>query len=151
MTISIERKQQVILGLSIFLSLSAIACYSFDGQETQWVWQKAPMVAIGLMLLAFFLIRTWLHLELEKQKSQILQAFQASEKNAQDNFYNLLSSREIEVLKLISAGKSNKEIASTLYVALSTVKTHINNIYKILEVKNRREVLEKLQKVVREE
>lgn len=151
MTISIERKQQVILGLSIFLSLSAIACYSFDGQETQWVWQKAPMVAIGLMLLAFFLIRTWLHLELEKQKNQILQAFEASEKNAQDNFYNLLSSREIEVLKLISAGKSNKEIASTLYVALSTVKTHINNIYKILEVKNRREVLEKLQKVVREE
>jgi len=151
MTISIERKQQVILGLSIFLSLSAIACYSFDGRETQWVWQKAPMVAIGLMLLAFFLIRTWLHLELEKQKNQILQAFEASEKNAQDNFYILLSSREIEVLKLISAGKSNKEIASTLYVALSTVKTHINNIYKILEVKNRREVLEKLQKVVREE
>ena len=146
MTISIERKQQVILGLSIFLSLSAIGCYSFNGQEAQWVWQKAPIVAVGLMLLAFFFIRTWLHLELEKQKKQILQAFDSSEKNTQDSFYSLLSSREIEVLRLISAGKSNKEIASTLYVALSTVKTHINNIYKILEVKNRREVIEKLQK-----
>ncbi|GAB4110917.1 MAG: hypothetical protein OHK0057_02610 [Thermoflexibacter sp.] len=56
----------------------------------------------------------------------------------------MLSPREIEVLTLIKEGLSNKEIAEKLFISLSTVKTHINNIYKILEVKNRREAIEKM-------
>jgi LuxR family maltose regulon positive regulatory protein len=48
-----------------------------------------------------------------------------------------LSERELEVLALLAAGKSNRQIASELFVALSTVKTHINNIYGKLEVSNR--------------
>ena len=48
-----------------------------------------------------------------------------------------LSPREIEVLQLIAAGKSNQEIADTLIVALSTVKRHISNIYGKLDVGTR--------------
>ncbi len=48
-----------------------------------------------------------------------------------------LSERELEVLQLISTGLSNREIAQELVVALSTVKSHINNIYGKLGVKNR--------------
>ena len=48
-----------------------------------------------------------------------------------------LSEREIEVLELIANGYSNKEIADTLYIALSTVKSHINNIYRKLDVSKR--------------
>lgn len=48
-----------------------------------------------------------------------------------------LSERELMVAKLIQEGKQNKEIAEELFISISTVKTHINNIYKKLDVKNR--------------
>jgi LuxR family maltose regulon positive regulatory protein len=48
-----------------------------------------------------------------------------------------LSERELEVLHLIAAGLSNREIAERLVVAVSTVKTHINNIYRKLDVSKR--------------
>lgn len=41
-----------------------------------------------------------------------------------------LSNRETEVLHLVLAGKSNTEIASELYLAVGTVKTHVHNILK---------------------
>ena len=41
-----------------------------------------------------------------------------------------LSHREEEVLKLILEGKKNSEIAKMLFISISTVKTHVNNIYK---------------------
>jgi LuxR family maltose regulon positive regulatory protein len=48
-----------------------------------------------------------------------------------------LSTRELEVLRLIDAGLSNQQIADKLSVAPSTVKTHINNIYGKLGVQTR--------------
>lgn len=48
-----------------------------------------------------------------------------------------LSAQEQKVLDLILADKTNKEIAAEIFVSVSTVKTHINNIYKKLGVKNR--------------
>jgi len=52
----------------------------------------------------------------------------------------VLSSQEQKVLDLILADKSNKEIATEMFVSLSTVKTHINNLYKKLKVTSRDEV-----------
>jgi DNA-binding CsgD family transcriptional regulator len=48
-----------------------------------------------------------------------------------------LSERELEVLALIAAGKSNKEIAARLFVSTSTVKTHVNNLYRKLGARSR--------------
>jgi DNA-binding CsgD family transcriptional regulator len=48
-----------------------------------------------------------------------------------------LSEREIEVLRAMREGKSNKEIAGSLFVAPSTVKTHLKSIFTKLEVNNR--------------
>lgn len=48
-----------------------------------------------------------------------------------------LSEREIEVLRAMRDGKSNKEIAGSLFVAPSTVKTHLKKIFLKLEVNNR--------------
>ncbi|NJL57435.1 response regulator transcription factor [bacterium] len=48
-----------------------------------------------------------------------------------------LTARELEVLKLIVDGCSNPEIASTLYISLSTVKVHIRNIMGKLAVDDR--------------
>ena len=54
-----------------------------------------------------------------------------------------LSERELEVLTLLASGRSNKEIAKDLFVAVGTVKTHTNNIYRKLGVRNRAEALAK--------
>lgn len=52
-----------------------------------------------------------------------------------------LSERELEVLRLIEAGISNKAIADRLYLSLATVKTHINHLYAKLAVENRVQAL----------
>ncbi|HZS46440.1 MAG TPA: LuxR C-terminal-related transcriptional regulator, partial [Blastocatellia bacterium] len=52
-----------------------------------------------------------------------------------------LSGRELEIIHLISAGHSNQEIADKLFVALSTIKWHINNIYGKLQVTSRTQVI----------
>jgi DNA-binding NarL/FixJ family response regulator len=54
-----------------------------------------------------------------------------------------LTEREKEILKCISDGKSNKEISDCLFVSVETVKSHIKNIYKKLNVKNRVEAVMK--------
>jgi len=48
-----------------------------------------------------------------------------------------LSQRELEVLRLVASGRSNREIARELYVSLATVKTHINNTYRKLGANSR--------------
>lgn len=48
-----------------------------------------------------------------------------------------LTARELDVLKLIVAGKSNKEIGEELRISEATVKTHINNILSKLGVTDR--------------
>ena len=48
-----------------------------------------------------------------------------------------LSERELEVLQLVAAGKSNRRIAQELYVSVGTVKTHLNNLYRKLRVRSR--------------
>ena len=54
-----------------------------------------------------------------------------------------MSERELEVLRLISRGQSNKEIAAALFVAESTVKTHVATIYEKLKVTDRTEAVVK--------
>jgi DNA-binding NarL/FixJ family response regulator len=48
-----------------------------------------------------------------------------------------LSAREIEVLRLVAEGKSNPEIGKQLFVAASTVKTHLDRVYGKLGVSDR--------------
>ena len=48
-----------------------------------------------------------------------------------------LTRREVEVLKMIASGSSNKEIASTLSISERTVKNHVSNIFKKIDVSDR--------------
>jgi DNA-binding NarL/FixJ family response regulator len=48
-----------------------------------------------------------------------------------------LSAREIEILRLVSTGLSNKEIAEKLVIAEGTVKNHLTNILAKLSAKDR--------------
>ena len=58
----------------------------------------------------------------------------------------LLSKQEKAIKELILAQKSNKEIASELFISVSTVKTHITSIYQKLQVMNRSELILKFKK-----
>ena len=48
-----------------------------------------------------------------------------------------LSAREMEVLRLVAAGSTNREAAKALYISEATVKTHLLHIYAKLEVRDR--------------
>lgn len=52
-----------------------------------------------------------------------------------------LTAREIEVLALMAEGLSNPEIAARLYIGQTTVKTHINNAFAKIGVRNRAEAV----------
>jgi LuxR family maltose regulon positive regulatory protein len=52
-----------------------------------------------------------------------------------------LSERELDILRLIATGRSNQEIAEILVVAVSTVKSHINNLYGKLGTNRRTEAI----------
>lgn len=64
-----------------------------------------------------------------------LQKRKASKKALQQ-----LTPQELTILSAIKNGSTNKEIATELFISVSTVKTHINNIYKKLEVDSREDV-----------
>jgi DNA-binding NarL/FixJ family response regulator len=59
----------------------------------------------------------------------------------------LLSEREREVLDLIAAGSTNREIASTLYLSPHTVKEHTSALYRKLGARNRAEAVQRAQRV----
>ena len=48
-----------------------------------------------------------------------------------------LSPRELEVLRLVAAGRSNPEIARSLFIGEATVKTHLLHVFEKLEVNDR--------------
>ncbi|WP_018296854.1 response regulator transcription factor [Corynebacterium lubricantis] len=53
-----------------------------------------------------------------------------------------LSAREIEILQALQTGKSNREIAASLFISAATVKTHLVHIYTKLGVDNRTSAVE---------
>lgn len=59
-----------------------------------------------------------------------------------------LTEREFEVLQLLYAGKTNSQIAAELFIAVNTLKKHINNIYFKLEVSSRTTALAKLRELM---
>jgi LuxR family maltose regulon positive regulatory protein len=56
---------------------------------------------------------------------------------------SILSNRELDIINLLAQRLSNQEIADELFISKSTVKRHIVNIYKKLEVNKRQEAVEK--------
>ena len=71
--------------------------------------------------------------------SKVLDRFAVLSRQSQGP--ELLSGRELGVLKLVATGASNKSIASELYISESTVKTHIQSIFQKLGVNDRTEAV----------
>jgi len=60
---------------------------------------------------------------------------------------DLLTAKEMQIFQLVGEGKTNKEIATTHFIEVSTVKTHINNIYSKLSLNNRKEARAKYAEI----
>jgi ATP/maltotriose-dependent transcriptional regulator MalT len=58
-----------------------------------------------------------------------------------------LTTREYEVLELMAKGMSNTEIADSLFLSVSTVKTHASNLFVKMDVRSRAQAIEKSKRL----
>lgn len=118
-------------------------------------------IYIGFIAIIFTVLGIWLALKLSKPKietvvveKQVLKEVEVYV-NRNENFVLdtsvvsqlELSKRELEILGLLAQGHSNQEIAAKLFVSLSTVKTHIQNLFEKLDVKRRMQAVEKAKRL----
>ena len=59
-----------------------------------------------------------------------------------------LSEREFEILLEMKSGKTNVALAETLFVSVNTIKSHLQNIYSKMDVKNRTEALFMIDRIL---
>ncbi len=67
----------------------------------------------------------------------LVREYKRKDKNIEDVIGNNLTKREYEVIRLISKGYNNKEIAIELFISEKTVKNHVSNIFKKIKVTDR--------------
>lgn len=69
--------------------------------------------------------------------NEVLQTISSHPKKPISPKANPLSQREMEILKLVAKGHTNKEISNMIFISEYTVKNHLKNITKKLDIKNR--------------
>ena len=74
-------------------------------------------------------------------------AIDNKEKRRKNNSDSELSTRELDVLKLIAKNYSNQEVADQLFISFHTVKTHVKNILLKLDVDSRSKAVTKAKEL----
>lgn len=98
----------------------------------------------GLLATGFLALGLWLGSRLLARRAV---PAASSEGNPQAAEALGISPRELEVLREIAAGHSNKEIAARLHVSPNTVKTHVARLLEKLEARRRTDVLRKAREL----
>ncbi|MEJ0032855.1 MAG: response regulator transcription factor [Bacteroidota bacterium] len=96
-------------------------------------------IYIGIIALLFTGLGVWVSGQLARPATVSIDQHQLEKLN--------LTSREYEVLQLITKGCSNAEIADKLFLSLSTVKTHVSNLFVKMDVKSRTQAVEKANRL----
>ena len=119
-------------------------------------------IYIGFIAVIFTALGIWLALKLSKPKIETVVVEKEVYVYRNENPANRgagfvpdtslvsqleLRKRELEILALLAQGHSNQEIAAKLFVSLSTVKTHIQNLFEKLDVKRRIQAVEKAKRL----
>ncbi len=133
-----QKKLELIAIFLLFLTIS----FRFKNFKTVWLWSDKIYIAVILVITIIVTAVVWAKIEKKKSKDVIERIKNETSLNKQniENKLTELTTRQKQVFDLIVAGKSNKEIMDELYIELSTLKTHINKIYKILEIKSRQQI-----------
>lgn len=98
--------------------------------------------AIGILALFFTSLGAWAGIRLAKRTTIVVP--DPNFRVNQQELHRLgISKREHEVLELMARGLSNQEIADSLFISLSTVKTHSSNLFQKLGVERRTQALQK--------
>jgi two-component system, NarL family, response regulator LiaR len=119
------------------------------------IFRHSYEIYIGFIAVIFTALGIWLALKLSKPKIETVIVEKEVFINGHEEFIPdtamiaqlQLSKREMEIINLMAQGHSNQEIAAALFVSLSTVKTHVQNIFEKLDVKRRMQAVEKAKRV----
>lgn len=116
-------------------------------------------IYIGLIAVFFTILGIWVATQLVKPKIETITETVIIEKEIyvprqpvfsinQKELERLnLSSREYEILQLLAKGYSNADMAGDLFLSLSTIKTHVSNLYFKMDVKSRTQAIEKAKRL----
>lgn len=113
------------------MCLFQLSKYSYSSGDT------SIEIIIAVIAIVFFFIGVYIN-----QRSSKKRITRDNEEVDQGKIEELgLSKREYEVLVQVSKGLSNKEIANTLFVSESTIKTHVSNLLIKLDAKRRTQAI----------
>jgi len=137
----LSRNQKSVLGTSIFLSLLAVSI-TIDSDGINLHLRNYPAIMILMVAMSIALAIIYIRIDkyrIEKLSLEIENLSTDQEANVKSQLSEL-TARQNDVYELIIAGKSNKEIMAILFIEQSTLKSHINQIYKKLNVISRKEL-----------
>jgi DNA-binding CsgD family transcriptional regulator len=150
---------------NIFLGSKHIILYGllmailvFALKWLQWkflIVDNALEIYVGLIAVFFTILGVWVATQLVKPKIQTLivekevYITQSGEFTINETELKKLSlsSREYEMLQLLAKGYSNSDIGENLFLSLSTVKTHISNLFTKMDVKSRTQAIAKAKRL----
>jgi DNA-binding CsgD family transcriptional regulator len=140
---SFSRLPGYLLVIALILSSIAISIRSRDG-EVKLILYDYPFMIFILVLVSSILVGVYFYLN-GKKFSDLSDQIKELSKGGDDLNSQLdeLTDRQREVYRLIIAGKTNKEIMAELFIEKSTLKSHINQIYKKINITSRRELKSK--------
>ena len=135
------RHQKKLEIIAIFLLCLTIS-FRFTNFKTVWLWSDKTYIAVILVLILVSIALIWIKIEKLKTNHLItlIKTESIANKPSTENQLDELSAKQKKVFDLIVIGKSNKEIMDELCIELSTLKTHINRIYKTLEITSRKQI-----------
>lgn len=132
-----QKALEALVILAIFFAIG----FQFGDDGSQWLWNDYPFVDMLLVFAALLFSLLWIRIEKHKTQTTINGIKDVGKKNVEKNIdkVKLLTGRQKEIFDLILEDKTDKEIMDELFIELSTTKTHINHIYKTLEIVSRKE------------
>lgn len=145
---TIFQRHKITIAYSICL---AVLLFLLKWLELRFIiFDHSFEIYVGAIAIIFTSLGIWLALKLSKPRIEtVVVEKEIFIRKNEDFVLNEalvteldLSKRELEVLKLMAEGCSNQEIAARLFVSLSTVKTHNQNLFEKLDVKRRTQAIE---------
>jgi DNA-binding NarL/FixJ family response regulator len=141
----LSKYHKYLLIIALILSSIAISIRGSDG-EVRLVFNNYPALITLLITVSLILVAIYFNIN-SKKISELSNQIKEQSQSKDDRINDLiegLTERQREVYDLILLGMTNKEIMSKLFIEQSTLKSHINQIYKKLNIKSRRDLKSKI-------